>query len=183
MRPVFPVWISLRTRLVTCCRGPSGVCGGCTTRRQNAHGTGFERELLYPWHPWTGRRVFVHEVIDKNEAAVFRCSLSGRGSDRRLEVPAWMFDRVPSTSWRITVAPHVDLAALGALGTLLRDTGASSQSREMGAALGSHDANRGDVHAAQAHDIPVRSVLEAERRRDDADAAMAKRCPPRRVDP
>jgi hypothetical protein len=69
-----------------------------------------------------------------------------------LEVPAWMFDRAPSASWRITTAPHVDLAALGALATLLRDTGAPSQSQEMGAALGSHDANRGDVHVAPAHD-------------------------------
>ena len=145
----------------------------CTTGRRNAHGTGFERELLYPWHPWTGRQIFIHEVVEKKDAAVFRCTLSGPGSDRWLEVPAWMFDRVPSASWRITDAPHVDLAALGALATLLRGTVAPSQSHEMGAALGSHEANRRDVHAAQAHDIPVRSVLQAERRRGDANAAMA----------
>lgn len=95
----------------------------CTTRRQNAHGNGFERELHYPWHPWTGRRVFVHEVIDKNEAAVLRCSLSGQSLHRWLEIPAWMFDGVVSASWRITTAPHLDLAALGALASLLRDTG------------------------------------------------------------
>ena len=79
----------------------------------------------------------------------------------------------PRASWRITTAPHVDLAPLGVLATLLRDAGAPSQLQEMGAASGSHDANRGDVHAAPAHDIPVRSVLEAERRQDGADAAMA----------
>lgn len=111
-------------------------------------------------------------MIDKNEAEVFRCSLSGRVSDRWLEVPGWMFDRSLSASWRITTAPHVYLAALGTLAKLLHDTGAPSQSPEMGAALGCH-ANRGDVHAAPAHDIPVRSVLEAERRRHSADAAMA----------
>ena len=42
----------------------------------------FERELHYSWHPWTGRRVFVHEVIDKNEGAVPRCSLSDQCVNR-----------------------------------------------------------------------------------------------------
>src|SRR5690606_15556675 len=122
----------------------------------------FERELLYPWHPWAGRQVFIHELIDKKDAVVFRCTLSGQALHRWLEIPAWMFDRAVSANWRITVHPRVDLAALGALASLLRNTASPSQSDEMGAALGSHDANRGDVHAAQAHDIPVRSVLQAE---------------------
>jgi hypothetical protein len=82
-----------------------------------------------------------------------------------------MFDRVASAGWRITTAPYVDSAALGALATLLHDMGAPSQLQEIGAALRSHDANRGEVHAAPADDIPVRSILEAERRQDDADAA------------
>lgn len=58
-------------------------------------------------------------------------------------------------SWRITTAPDVDLAALSARATLVRDTGAPSQSQEMGAALGCYEANRGVVHAAPAQDIPV----------------------------
>ena len=65
----------------------------CTTRSQNAHGTE-ERELLYRWHPWAGRSVHVHEVIEKAGWVAFRCSLTGIASDRRLEVPVWMFDRV-----------------------------------------------------------------------------------------
>jgi hypothetical protein len=40
-----------------------------------------------------------------------------------------MFDRVSSTSWRITAAPQVGLAALGALATLLRDIGTVSKRR------------------------------------------------------
>ena len=56
-----------------------------TIRRQNAHVTGDWRKLLYPWHPWTGQQVHIHEVIDKNDSAVFRCSLSGQLSDRWLE--------------------------------------------------------------------------------------------------
>lgn len=56
-----------------------------TTRQRNAHRTGVERELLYPWHPWTGRQVHIHEVIEKGDAAVFRCSVSGQASDRWLQ--------------------------------------------------------------------------------------------------
>ncbi len=88
-------------------------------------------------------------MIDKKDAAVFRCTLSGQSLHRWLKIPAWMFDRAVSASWRITNAPREDLAALGALASLLQDTDPLSQSAEMGAALSSHDANRGDVHAAQ----------------------------------
>ena len=55
----------------------------CTTQSQNTHGTD-ECEVLYPWHPWTGRAVHVHDVIAKAGWAAFRCSLSGISSDRRL---------------------------------------------------------------------------------------------------
>src|SRR5690606_21503888 len=76
----------------------------CTTRRQNTHGTEV-RELLYPWHPWFGRLVHVHEVLVKDEA-VFRCSLSGAFSDRLIEVPSWMFDRPLSGCWRVMLVPY-----------------------------------------------------------------------------
>lgn len=132
----------------------------CTTQRRNAHGTGIERELLYPWHPWAGRQIYIHELIEKSEETVFRCSLSGRASDRWQEVPAWMFDRALSTDWQITSVPCVDNAALGVLASLLRDAAyAPSHFSEMGAALRSHDANRGEFHAAQqAHDTSVRRL-------------------------
>ncbi len=159
---------------------PSGTCrrGNCvgglhyTTRQPNAHRT-TQRELLYPWHPWAGHQVHIHKVIDKNDATVFRCSLSGRASDRWLEVPAWMFDRVSSARWQITAAPYVEFAALGALAVLLRDTSTTSQMQEMGAILNSHEANRGDIHAAPIHERPVRPVLKAERCQDGGDTAMA----------
>src|SRR5260370_20720652 len=47
----------------------------CTTRRRNAHGIA-EYELLYPWHPWAGCLVHIHEVVEKAGREVFRCSLS-----------------------------------------------------------------------------------------------------------
>lgn len=43
-------------------------------QRRNAHGTE-ERELLYPWRPWAGRSVCVHEVTEKAGWAAFRCRL------------------------------------------------------------------------------------------------------------
>src|SRR3981189_171282 len=155
----------------------------CTTRRQNAHGIA-EYELLYPWHPWAGCLVHIHEVVEKAGGEVFRCSLSGRASGRWLEIPAWMFDRAARAAWRVGAAPYVDIAVLTALAPLLRDvtsvSGAPSQLRDSSAALGSHDANRGDVHAAPAYRsspssqqcTSVRSVLRPALRRG-ADAAMA----------
>src|SRR6202790_4518429 len=155
----------------------------CTTRRRNAHGIA-EYELLYPWHPWAGCLVHIHEVVEKAGIEVFRCSLSGRASGRWLEIPAWMFDRAARAAWRVGAAPYVDIAVLTALATLLQDvtsvSGAPSQLQDSAPALGSHDANRGDVHAAPAYRSSpssqqcksIRSVLRPALRRG-ADAAMA----------
>lgn len=52
--------------------------------------------MLYPRHPWSGRRVHVHEVIEKPGWAMFRGSRTYVASDYRLESLAWMFDRVAS---------------------------------------------------------------------------------------
>jgi hypothetical protein len=92
----------------------------CATRRRNAHGIA-EYELLYPWHPWAGCLVHIHEVVEKAGGEVFRCSLSGRASARWLEIPAWMFDRAAHAAWRVGAAPYVDIAVLTALATLLHD--------------------------------------------------------------
>src|SRR5690606_5314293 len=161
----------LRNRLAGCCQWLSVVCGCCTTRRQNTHGTEV-RELLYPWHPWSGRLVHVHEVLVKGEA-VFRCSLSGAFSDRLIEVPAWMFDRSLSGCWRVMLVPYVELANLHALTKLLEDASPSSQIASTGAALVSHEASRRDIHATPVHDISVRSVLEPTQGEDRGNTAMA----------
>src|SRR5258708_2788193 len=133
---------------------------------------------------WAGCLVHIHEVVEKTGREVFRCSLSGQASGRWLEIPDWMFDRAAGAAWRVGAAPYVDIAVLTALATLLQDvtsvSSAPSQLRDSSAALGSHDANRGDVHAAPAYRSPpssqqctsVRSVLRPAHRRG-ADAAMA----------
>src|ERR1700676_498836 len=95
----------------------------CTTRRRNAHGIA-EYELLYPWHPWAGCLVHIHEVVEKAGREVFRCSLSGRASGRWLEIPAWMFDRAARAAWRVGAAPYVDIAVL----TATKPTGAATMS-------------------------------------------------------
>src|SRR5450755_1190804 len=114
---------------------PSASASHYTTRRRNAHGI-TEYELLYPWHPWAGCLVHIHEVVEKAGREVFRCSLSGRASARWLEIPAWMFDRAARATWRVGATPYVDIAVLTALATLLQDvtsvSGTPSRLRDLG---------------------------------------------------
>jgi hypothetical protein len=93
----------------------------CTTRRHNAHRTevGQEREVVYPWHPWAGCVVRVHEAVGKVGGTVLRCSRDSEASGRWLELPVWMFDRAACLAVQITSAPVVEFAALVALQELL----------------------------------------------------------------
>jgi hypothetical protein len=148
----------------------------CTTRSQNAHGTE-EREVLYPWHPWAGRPVHVHEVIEKAGWAAFRCSLTGVASDRRLEVPVWMFDRVASQGWQVRATPVASVAALGALAALLHDAAGirdgAPQTRDSSAASGSQEAIPGDADATPTDTTTTRVVRPPQRRRSGPGAALA----------
>jgi hypothetical protein len=82
-----------------------------------------EREVLYPWHPWFGRVVRVHEAIRRGSGDILRCSLD---AGERIELPSWMFDRAVCSGVRMTASPHLDAATLAALKNLLADCGASS---------------------------------------------------------
>jgi hypothetical protein len=172
-----------------CCRQDSNAAGdNCTTRRQNAHRTE-ERQVLYPWHPWAGRIVHIHEVIEKAAGDVARCSHDDGASGRLLELPTWMFDRSACVRMRVEAFPRVDIAALQALQVLLDATAiggvavglASSNARVSGAARVSHDQNRGEVHATPTaastrpskRDATVRSIRYGERRQRGTDAGMA----------
>jgi hypothetical protein len=46
--------------------GPASgvVASDCMTKFENAQGTKFG-ELLYPWHPWAGLRIGLHESVSK----------------------------------------------------------------------------------------------------------------------
>ena len=98
-----------------------GRCGAvryCTTRQSNTHSTD-SRQVLYPWHPWYGRTVWVHDVRVRAGQAVAHCRLDpGRGG-RALAIPQWMLDtasccQICSAQW-----PAVSVAALLELKRLL----------------------------------------------------------------
>ena len=150
----------------------------CTTERQNTHVTD-RREVLYPWHPWFGRSVYVHSVIDTPGDAVFRCSLTGRRSDRPLEVPIWMFDRAACASCRRSGSSHVGLEALRALAGLVSDAAciplnkSRSRSRDDAASDSEHEIRR-LAHAAQIDDDATRSVPGHPVRARDTGTALAK---------
>ncbi|CDO38548.1 hypothetical protein SPHV1_620001 [Novosphingobium sp. KN65.2] len=112
-------------------------------------------------------------MIEKNGAAVFRCSLLGGDCDRSLEVPGWMFDRSVSAGWLVASTPQVSMAAIDALSVLLIGGGAASQSGNIGAASGSQDMIRRDADASPAHSLPVRPVPHPKRRTGSARAAVA----------
>jgi hypothetical protein len=126
----------------------------CTRRRSNAHRTANleEREVLYPWHPWGGCIVRVHEAIEKADGIVLRCSRDG-ATKRRLELPAWMFDRAVCLPMRITRDPRIEFAALAALRELLtgvasrHDQSSSSNTPVSSTASEARDKNRGNTHA------------------------------------
>ncbi len=80
--------------------------------RNNTRGTE-EREVLYPWHPWFGRVIRVHEVIRRGSGDILRCSLDGAGE--RIELPPRMFDRTVCSCVSMTAAPRLNAAALTAL--------------------------------------------------------------------
>jgi hypothetical protein len=90
----------------------------CTTRQHNAHRTE-EREVLYPWHPWFGRVVFVHETTKRGGAGVLRCSQSSEEGARCLETPEWMFDRAACCGMVRGESPRVSRAALYRLKALI----------------------------------------------------------------
>jgi hypothetical protein len=68
--------------------------------------------VLYRWHPWHGRSVFIVTSLNKAEQAVFRCALEPGDFVATLEVPQWMFD--PAICYRISMAsnPNVSVEAL-----------------------------------------------------------------------
>jgi len=151
------------------CRQGSNVDGGnCTTRFENAHRT-VRREVLYRHHPWCGRRVCVHETVDKADDVIFRCTLDGSQAERWLEVPAWMFDRAACPDAELlAVRPFVSITALAALFALLdlalKDR-TPSAALLSGASRASHNQNRGETHVTREGNarerIPIQSTTAA----------------------
>ena len=134
-------------------------CGAarCRTRFENAHGTTL-RELLYPWHPWFGLQVTIHEAIEKSYGVVFRCTASGSDADRGLEVPAWMFERAACPDHaQLTAAPFINMTGLSALANLFRQVlkdGAASSNAPLSGAFESfsrRESERGSCQHRRQH--------------------------------
>ena len=136
------------------CRAQGACAPGCTRRRDNAHKIE-ELEVLYPWHPWFGRVVHVHEVIEQRAGGVLRCSPDGDASRRWLELPQWMFDRAACLAIGMAASPRVDTAALITLKTCLADAsgtglcGPLSNASASGAGRSSCNLNQGAARATQ----------------------------------
>ena len=157
-------------------QGSNVACGHCRTGLENAHGTVF-RELLYSWHPWCGLQVAVHEAITKADGVAFRCTLTGSGGDRWLEVPAWMFDRAACPSQtRLAAQPSISLAALSALAELARP--ASSSAPHPGAPSSSHERIRREGHDSDGfsqHEQAPENVHRGSARTHTANRAVQRR--------
>jgi hypothetical protein len=146
------------------------VCGRWTLYNEgrNAHRTD-ECKVLYRWHPWFGRVVAVHEVIERAAGRVVRCRLTEAGSDRWLELPAWMLDRAACVPMRVAAQPRVDVGSLAALQALLTEASnagsccAASNARVLGTGRNVCDQKPGDAHVpptppSSAHSRPSSSV-------------------------
>ncbi len=148
----------LRSRLdrASCRQGSNAGGGDCTTRQRNAHRT-VQREVLYPWHPWAGCTVQIHEVIEKASGDTVRCGFEAGAAGRCLELPAWMLDRAACFGMRLEVRPQVTTRALSALVTLLAGASRNMHSEPpisigpvAGAVLVSRNQNRGETNATPA---------------------------------
>jgi len=143
--------------------------GRCTRKRENAHRTE-RREVLYPFHPWGGCIVHIHEVMKRTTGDFCRCSRQGHATDRCLELPMWMFDRAECAAVRVEAKPHVHLGVLSALvGLLSRAVGdgdnacaVPSNATVADVARISHDPNRGGSHASSSQFSPGRSKHHGE---------------------
>lgn len=89
-----------------------------TTPQPRAHDTTLE--VLYPWHPWFGEQVVVHQVIDRRDRAVFRCRLVSNLAAKPREVPQWMFDPAACCLIQTGEQPRVSVTGLQQLVQLLR---------------------------------------------------------------
>lgn len=106
-------------------RAPGAAACDCTTRQHKTHITDAV-ELLYPWHPWASRPVFVHRTVNKAAEAMFHCSLDSTSAGRLLQIPQWMFDAATMCGIRLSPSPVVDAGSLRELKDLLSATNTDS---------------------------------------------------------
>lgn len=145
-------------------RAPGAGGGGCTSERRKTHVTE-TGEVLYPWHPWFGRVVYIHDVIERGGERILRCDLSEKPTARCMHIPAWMFDRAACLRIRRADRPQVELAALSCLKALLAEV--ANRASAVTVVVGARHPfeNRGDADATPQSSITncsTRSVSTVE---------------------
>jgi hypothetical protein len=93
------------------------VPDGRTTQR-NTHNTE-QREVVYPWHPWYGRSVWIYQARTRAGRALFFCGLKQNWDVRALEIPQWMFEASECCRMQVQPTPAVSCEALCELKRLL----------------------------------------------------------------
>jgi hypothetical protein len=136
----------------------------CRTERCETHVTE-ALEVLYPWHPWFGRVVYIHKVIEHGGQRIFRCDPSEKQTARCMDVPAWMFDRAACLRVRRADTPRVELGALICLKALLAEL--ANRASVVAAVVGARHffESRGDADATSQSSLTncsTRSVPTAE---------------------
>lgn len=107
--------------------------------------------LCYRWHAWFGRRVCVHDVLERRGGADVRCTVHDAPLGRSQELPLWMLDAATCEPMRDVESPVASAAALEALHALLTEALAWDAARPEGVRdgrVGSGDRHQGDRHAA-----------------------------------
>src|ERR1700682_3571613 len=100
-----------RVAPASCHRANDGRDARCTTRQSNTHSTE-SRVVLYPWHPWYGRTVWVYDVRVKTHGTVVDCSLEQMCEGPARQVPQWMFDPRVCHQMQLRHPPVVSCQAL-----------------------------------------------------------------------
>ena len=134
------------------------VMSNCRTPRHKTHSTaaGEELAVAYSWHPWAGRTVRIHEVIERTTGAAARCSLVDATIACVQEIPMWMLDTAACCWTRLSAEPTVALSALAALRVLLSEAvRLAAAEAPSDARIASPDSYRGDRYAAASSPAPT----------------------------
>ncbi|MGH9818456.1 MAG: hypothetical protein ACRD6I_20525, partial [Candidatus Acidiferrales bacterium] len=83
------------------------------------------RIVLYQWHPWHGRPVFILGAVVKAGHTVYRCMLEYADDSRALEIPQWMFDAAMCCRIALSSTPAVTCEALRELHHLIESVSRS----------------------------------------------------------
>ena len=78
--------------------------------------------IHYPWHPWAGQNVRLVLSLERASERCFRVDRVVGGKTKRMDIPAWMFDRANCAIMIKHEVPHVTVSTLCGLGELLRSS-------------------------------------------------------------